>query len=433
MKTSRPSSAAHTLTCVFSVVMWAAGIYALRLWSVDGDPALNGVILMAFIAAGYLLPEIFFFRTWRRTLPRTEPQPGAGARVATKYVGLIASMGLVALAYWLFPEYKLVGFYNAYWSMLMVVLPAWLVAAPLYLWWADRRMTEPRDGLWHMGRLLSPRWREADPAAVRQHLLGWLVKGFFTPLMFTFMCHDLGSTLRVAVSDSWTFAKWYDLIFTSLFFLDTSLISVSYILSPRATGAHIRSTEPSMMGWLAALVCYQPIWAFVSAQYITYEGDMTWGAWLGPHELAYKVWGSCILALVGVFAWATISFGGKFSNMTHRGIITSGAYRWTKHPAYFSKNLSWWMISVPFLGALPWWAKLQHCLLLLALNGIYFLRAKTEERHLSLDPVYVEYARWIDGNGILRWMQHIPFLGALVRWQPKFSGPTDISPRAYGA
>lgn len=37
---------------------------------------------------------------------------------------------------------------------------------------------------------------------------------------------------------------------------------------------------------------------------------------------------------MAIYAWATIMFGGRFSNLTHRGIITNGPYPWTKHPAY---------------------------------------------------------------------------------------------------
>jgi hypothetical protein len=51
---------------------------------------------------------------------------------------------------------------------------------------------------------------------------------------------------------------------------------------------------------------------------------------------------------------------------------------------------------------------LRHCLLLLAVNGIYVLRAWTEERHLSRDPEYVAYARWIDENGLFRFLRHLP-------------------------
>ena len=39
----------------------------------------------------------------------------------------------------------------------------------------------------------------------------------------------------------------------------------------------------------------------------------------------------------------------RFSNLTHRGIITNGPYRYSKHPAYLAKNLSWWLVSMPFM------------------------------------------------------------------------------------
>jgi hypothetical protein len=40
--------------------------------------------------------------------------------------------------------------------------------------------------------------------------------------------------------------------------------------------------------------------------------------------------------------------------------------------------------------------------LLLGLNGIYWLRAWTEERHLGRDPEYRRYAAWIAQHGLFR-------------------------------
>ena len=65
---------------------------------------------------------------------------------------------------------------------------------------------------------------------------------------------------------------------------------------------------------------------------------------------------------------------------------------------------------------------LRHCLLLLALNGIYVLLSKTEEWHLSRDPVYVEYAQWIEEHGMLRFIRHIPFLSCLTYRAPGGEG-----------
>jgi steroid 5-alpha reductase family enzyme len=96
-----------------------------------------------------------------------------------------------------------------------------------------------------------------------------------------------------------------------------------------------------------------------------------------------------------------VVFGLRFSNLTHRGIITNGPYRWLRHPAYVTKSLSWWLIAVPFVpvqGDILEAVRLSALLLLL--NGVYALRAWTEERHLRRDPAYVRYAEWIDQHGL---------------------------------
>ncbi|CAN0310921.1 unnamed protein product, partial [Chrysoparadoxa australica] len=108
------------------------------------------------------------------------------------------------------------------------------------------------------------------------------------------------------------------------------------------------------------------------------------------------------IGLSAIYAWATLAFGLRFSNLTPRGIITSGPFRATKHPAYIAKNLSYWLIAVPFVAAGGWDDALRNSLLLLLVNVIYYVRARTEERHLALDRVYVEYALWIEQHGWLR-------------------------------
>jgi protein-S-isoprenylcysteine O-methyltransferase Ste14 len=114
--------------------------------------------------------------------------------------------------------------------------------------------------------------------------------------------------------------------------------------------------------------------------------------------------------LLFIYALCTVSFGLRFSNLTHRGIITSGPYRFTKHPAYWSKNLSWWLVSVPFVSEFGWKMALRNCCILGLVNLIYYARARTEERHLSRDPTYVAYALWMNEHGLLRWVSRwLPF------------------------
>ncbi|MFO7446582.1 MAG: hypothetical protein R6W90_09455 [Ignavibacteriaceae bacterium] len=125
----------------------------------------------------------------------------------------------------------------------------------------------------------------------------------------------------------------------------------------------------------------------------------------------YSIWGVVILALLFVYMWASTAFGIRFSNLTNRGILTNGPYRFCMHPAYFSKNLSWWLVSVPFISQAGPAEALRHSLLLLLLNVIYYLRAITEERHLSQDPNYVKYGLAMNKRSIFKGLFRIfPFL-----------------------
>jgi protein-S-isoprenylcysteine O-methyltransferase Ste14 len=97
------------------------------------------------------------------------------------------------------------------------------------------------------------------------------------------------------------------------------------------------------------------------------------------------------LMLFFVYVWATVAFGLRFSNVTHRGILDTGPYRYIRHPAYATKNLAWWTESLSGFGS-PW-----QFVYLAGLNAIYITRAITEERHLSTFQDYRDYmqrVRW---------------------------------------
>lgn len=414
-----PPSATHGVVGLCGLLALVVSIFAVRWHRPFDQIAYVALVVMAGNALGVFLPDLLWQKVHRRTLG--DARTGDLGRSLTKFTGLLGSMGFVALLYWVFPEYKLRdSFYGNYWRMLEAIVPVWIALALPYLYWIDRRMAAPQDALWQMGRLVTLRWQGIVWPAIGQHLAGWLVKGFFLPLMFTYMCNDLGKMLGYDFASLGTFQGWYDFLYFALYFFDVSLVSMTYLMSLRLTDTQIRSTEPTALGWATALACYQPFWSLISHQYLDYEGSMSWGAWFGSLPWAYGLWGTAIIGLTAIYLWATVAFGGRFSNLTHRGIITNGPYRYSKHPAYLAKNLSWWMISMPFMAGGPIGQSLRQCLLLLMLNGIYYLRAKTEERHLLLDPDYERYVRWIDAHGLLRFVNRAPILGRLARWRLRF-------------
>ena len=391
-----------------------------------GDTVKSALLVMASTAGAISLADIVWQKVHRR--PSTGLDFGqdfpSWPRALQKFFGLVVTLGLMGFLYWLFPEYR-GNFYDRYFRLLRLLLPFWLVAAVPYFFLIDRKMLDPYDGYWHMAKLAFFQWKSVDGRIVRQHLLGWLVKAYFLPLMFVAMCAGIDNVTSWKFSRLGDFKALFDIIFSGLYFIDVGLVSMGYLLSLRITDTHFRSAEPSAIGWLVALVCYQPFWSLFGGVYLNYGTGYRWDLWLWGSPFLYTVWGSVILMLTGLYVWASVIFGARFSNLSHRGIITNGPYRWTKHPAYLAKNLSWWMISVPFVTQGTVSVILNHCLLLVALNFIYVMRAKTEERHLSRDPVYVQYALWIDRHGMFRFIRRLPLLRPLAYRQPTVQWPSS--------
>jgi protein-S-isoprenylcysteine O-methyltransferase Ste14 len=371
-------------------------------------PALPCLAIALVVVAG----------SWRRFLRHQWSDSGlkriAGRevdarRVAVRVVGFAATLAVVGFAYWLLPEYA-GNFYQPFWNYLRTLSPV-LLAVPFYFTWIDTRLAEDDDEYLAFGRLALGRMRQGDSRLIRRHLMGWVVKGFFLPLMTVYLVNEIATTYHAYGSGGLQAITSYEFLYHLAFAVDVLFCVVGYTCTLRLFDSHIRSVEPTMLGWVAALICYQPFYSVIGQFYLQYEGDFFWDSWLNAWPAVRGAWGGAIIVLLTIYTLSTVAFGVRFSNLTHRGIITGGPYRFTKHPAYLSKNLSWWLISVPFVTEQGLAVGFRHCCLLLLLNGVYFLRARTEERHLSWDPKYVAYAEWIDQHGALRGLSSLfPFL-----------------------
>ena len=103
-----------------------------------------------------------------------------------------------------------------------------------------------------------------------------------------------------------------------------------------------------------------------------------------------------ILASLSIYTWASIALGAKASNLTHRGIVSKGPYKYIRHPAYVCKNFAWWLGGIPLILAAT--SGLLSIILIIgslaSWSTIYYLRAITEERHLrSVNGEYDKYAK----------------------------------------
>ncbi len=278
-----------------------------------------------------------------------------------------------------------------------------LVFSIPYVLWLDRRLREPRDGAWHFGKLIAGRSDRVDREILYEHFRQWAVKGFFLAFMLSIVPiaweKTIGADAAEIAANPVNLSLW---LIGAMFMIDVAFATVGYALTLKPLDAHIRSANPYAAGWTAALICYPPFILMDGPlnYYPGTAGDNGWTHWLEGSPPALALMGLVLVLLTGVYAWATVAFGLRFSNLTHRGILTHGPYAWSKHPAYLSKNLFWWLASMPFLATTgnPT-DMIRNTALLGIVSGIYYWRARTEERHLGADPAYQDYAAWMERNG----------------------------------
>ncbi|MEE4206784.1 MAG: DUF1295 domain-containing protein [Erythrobacter sp.] len=323
-----------------------------------------------------------------------------------KLVGLWATFAVLAALYGLGRWYWEGSYLFSMEVLAAALVPLMALSVP-YVLWLDRFMVEPRDSTWHFGAMIAGRagW---EPGQLAKHWRAWLIKGFFGAFMISILpggfaqvveaqpAAMLGNPVELAM-----------FLVALLFVIDVQIGTVGYLFTLRPLDAHIRSGNPLLGGWIAALLCYPPfVWGIIGNgnQILSYERNVAgWGYWLEGQPALLWAWAGIIVFLTAIYACATVAFGIRFSNLTYRGVLTNGPYRFTRHPAYLSKNLFWWFTVMPFLVTSNSAADaIRNTFFLLLVNAIYYWRAKTEEAHLlAEDAKYREYHAWMERHGLV--------------------------------
>lgn len=330
-----------------------------------------------------------------------------------KIVGLWAIWGVIGSLYCIARWYWDGQYLFAMKVLGIAAVPMVILSIP-YVLWLDRRLKEPRDGAWQFGRLLIGGGGDVDRELLYDFFRSWAIKAFFLAFMISIVPGNWANAIRA--EGDWILANPVNLslwLISAMFMIDVVFATVGYALTMKPLDAHIRSANPYAAGWVAALICYPPFILMDHGGPLDYhQGTAQWTYWLEGYPLAAGALGMALVFLTGVYAWATVAFGIRFSNLTHRGVLTHGPYAWTKHPAYVSKNLFWWLAVMPFLATTGNPVDMIRNTVVLALvSGVYYWRARTEERHLMADPAYREYAAWMERNG--------PIPRLLARLKPK--------------
>ena len=406
------ASATHLPSSMLGLAAAFATIGILRAYAADMDPLFASILVMAAAAVPAVLADMVFLKRYRAPeAGLSSKRPLRARRLLHKCLGLLVTFASFALLYAMLPEYDS-EFYNRYFMLVGLALPVLVLVTPFYFAWCLMHEAHPHDdGYDELAKLCLGQWQNRNWSEIGRHYRNWLVKAFFLPLMLTYIIGSIQGLITMDV-DFTHFRPIYTTFYSLIMFTDLLFASIGYVLTLRVLNAHIRSSEPTFRGWAVAVACYAPFWeGLLYGRFFDYGDPIDWWSWLAPYPVITIAWGIAILSLLFIYSLATVCLGIRFSNLTYRGLITSGPYRYTKHPAYVAKNLSWWLVSVPFITNGGITTAITHCVLLLGVNFIYYQRAVTEENHLSNYPEYRAYALAMNQRSIFRpLVKYLPFL-----------------------
>lgn len=329
-------------------------------------------------------------------------------RVAYREVALLVTFLCIRMLYALFPMFTYDSFQFIYFPFLDIIIPALIVASVPYFCLMDKLDPEEEDIYCKIGYAITHFKKTVTKFELGDYMRSWLVKAFWLSLMEPYMIEKL----KWFVNYDWDMMKdnpveWFWTLNVICFFIDLAYASVGYLINFKIINTHTRTAEPTFFGWVVAVMCYWPFWDILFYNmFFAYGGGNKWLNIFETESFLWWVWFVAVIGLEFLYSMATVAGGIRFSNLTYRGLWNTGPYKWTKHPAYVFKNISWWLISMPFIAE-DWQTGLKCCVLLFGLNIIYYLRAKTEERHLSHYPEYVEYALKMNDKSIFRWAAKI--------------------------
>lgn len=246
-------------------------------------------------------------------------------------------------------------------------------------------------------------WADGLDRESRLALLASLLKMFFAPLMVM----SLLLFCNAAITNGWalmqpgTWGRGFRFVFDRygfwfliqvIIFVDLLIFNLGYLVESRRLGNTIRSVDPTLLGWGAAIMCYPPFNAVTSALLASPVSDFP----RFDDPMAHLALNGLLLLLMALYAWSSVAMGWKASNLTYRGMVEHGPYSLVRHPAYVCKNLAWWIGSIPAVSAAFTVSALAGLTALGAVIGwsaLYVLRALTEEDHLrKLGDEYAAYA-----------------------------------------
>jgi protein-S-isoprenylcysteine O-methyltransferase Ste14 len=239
----------------------------------------------------------------------------------------------------------------------------------------------------------------------KQIALSYILKLLFIPMMYfgvieytLLFWETMSYLIKEGIPSGYSSAKIFNQLVFPMFINATLAIAVGvylfgYCVENEKLGSKIKSIDSTRFGWIVTVICYAPLYAVVF--YIIPKGDQDLAFF--KNETITVIVRVFIMLVILFKTWTIFTLGSKSSNLTNRGIVTKGPYKWIRHPHYLAKMIVWWICLVP--------SALQHPWLtggMVFWTTIYVLRALTEELHLKKDADYKEYMKEVKWRFIPR-------------------------------
>lgn len=394
-------------------------VLGFLVFAPEADIFMIALSVISTVTITSILGEIFIAKSHKAERVLAKKREDNYERLKSKthltMLGICGYLLLMMIGYLIIPEYQKPEYNYFHLSFLLGVPVFLLIIGFMYLPYVMKWLNTEKNIYENFGLLITGKFKKVDKQLLSLLSQSFLLRGFFIPFMVMVLViaveaifKDNSIAQQLFHEDfEWSLAKASQIVLTAYYFLillDVAIGTLGYICVTKSLNADIRSFDPKFIGWFSCFVCYPPFWNIVNKTLLlVLLTSLQWETVFEGQELVLFFWSLLIITSGGLEAVSGATFGIRFSNIAYRGLNTTGPYKFSKHPQYIAKMFHRFFVIMPFIGYISWldWVSGMFGFAIICL--LYFLRARTEENHLTVFPEYVAYANAMNDRGILRW------------------------------
>lgn len=387
-------------------------------------------LLIVLLTSAYLFLSELTRADWKlKDRPRQATSEILG-RTLTKFLGVLGGILFVFFIIWLFPAYddttNLGRLKEAALPFLTFIIPA----SFLVILATETILGEKKDGTYQFGLLARLKVREIDWKIFSDGFLEWLLRGFFVLINFYGAVWYLSFIRTNGLPDiTGNFVAFVTRLDLAIFGLIVFSILPGYIFASRLIATDLKRVDRTWFGWAINFSCYPPLNAAIFGNWVRYvpaaetrqiyEGAPAWAYHTLPNIPLALFVGGMVIFFALIHLWGEAIVGIRAANMSSRGIITTGPFRFTRHPIYVSKCFQWAFLFFPILNGFGILNSIQSGILFFLVCAIYIGRALGEEKLLATNENYTKYALYMDDKSMFAFVGRLlPFM--TFRWRYEY-------------